>query len=437
MGAPRSLIDTRLALGGYAVIATTGGFGLAAWGPIWLGAHLDGQPWGKAALIRMCGAVVMAAGLCARGLAAADAASRLRGLSWFIGAHAVLWLMLVFQIRGPWGDVPVVGQIAWALLAVILALLYARLPAESAPSGPGSLRRSPHEQQIRDAAAQEERKRLARDLHDAIKQQIFAIQTSAAAAEARFDTDTPGVRDAVAQIRRSAREAMTELEAMLDHLRVEPVENVSLVDAIRKQCEALAFRTGAKVDLRVGTLPPTDGLDDGAYPAIFRITQEAFANIARHARARHVMVSLDADPGGFQTRILDAAPGRFVVRIEDDGVGIRGGMEGPGMGIQNMRARAAEIRGTLDVHDRAGGGTVVAFDVMCADPEELRAGALSVAITFGLCGIASLAAVFTRGFGFDGVLLAVFVLGFAHNLLRYRRLRRPDLRRPEAAESRP
>ena len=58
-----------------------------------------------------------------------------------------------------------------------------------------------YEQQIREAAAQEERNRLARDLHDAVKQQIFAIQTSAATAEARLDADPAGTREALAQVR--------------------------------------------------------------------------------------------------------------------------------------------------------------------------------------------------------------------------------------------
>lgn len=102
--------------------------------------------------------------------------------------------------------------------------------------------RSRDEQRIRDAAAQEERNRLARDLHDAIKQQIFAIQTSAATAETRFDADPAGAREAVAHVRQSAREAMAEMEAMLDHLRVVPLENAGLVEAIRKQAEARAAR---------------------------------------------------------------------------------------------------------------------------------------------------------------------------------------------------
>jgi signal transduction histidine kinase len=67
-----------------------------------------------------------------------------------------------------------------------------------------------YEEHTRRAARVEERTRLARDLHDAVKQQLFAIQTSAATAQARFDTDAAGAQSAIEQVRVSARDAMTQ-----------------------------------------------------------------------------------------------------------------------------------------------------------------------------------------------------------------------------------
>ena len=90
------------------------------------------------------------------------------------------------------------------------------------------------EEQIRQAARQEERARLARDLHDAVKQQFFVIQTAAATAQARFETDPDGAKTAVDQVRSSAREAMTEMEAMLEQLQAAPLENAGLVSLAEK-----------------------------------------------------------------------------------------------------------------------------------------------------------------------------------------------------------
>jgi signal transduction histidine kinase len=431
MSRPASLdaIDTRTALRVYAALACAGGLVLTAWGPVLLASDPSDFAWGTA-LARMAGAVAIAAGLCALALAAADELARRRGFLWFIAAHAAVWLMLVAQIAGPLGT-GWASSAAWALLAVILGLMYIRFSESGGRtwSNPTSVvtppsaaaaaeaMRSRYEQTIRETAAQEERNRLARDLHDAIKQQIFAIQTNAATAEARFDGDPAGARDAMAQIRQSAREAMTEMEAMLDQLRTVPLENAGLVDAIRRQSEALAFRTGANVDVRVGNLPPSDAFEPGTHQAIFRVAQEALANIGRHARARRVVVA------------IGSAEGRLDLEIEDDGSGIDLGESATGMGLKNMQARAAEIRGTLHVRRRPEGGTVVALSVPfgtrdAAQPARRRA--LIVASVFGAMSVVTIANLLRNGFAFGNVFVIFFVLAFGHAAVTYWRLRRAE-----------
>jgi len=91
-------------------------------------------------------------------------------------------------------------------------------------------------QQIGEAAAQEERNRLARDLHDSIKQQLFSINVGTAAAQERWERDPEGARKALADVRRSAREAMVEMQAMLHQLRPEALGTAGLIEALREQC---------------------------------------------------------------------------------------------------------------------------------------------------------------------------------------------------------
>jgi signal transduction histidine kinase len=366
-------INTRWVFRAYAALASLAGLLLFGWGPMWFGSDLAGEPWGKAALIRVLGSIMIAAGCCAAGFAAIDdPPGRRRGLFWFAAGHAVIWLTVLTQQIAIWG--PGLGQKAAQLLfavVFVLFLLWTTNEGESAlgvltslfgSANPNSAEqlRSQYAQQIREVARQEERNRLARDLHDSIKQQIFVIQTAAATAQARFDGDQAGARLALEQVRGSAREAMTEMQVMLDQLRAVPLENASLVESLKKQCEALGFRTGAQVAFELGDLPPSEALPPGAHEAILRAAQEALANVGRHACAASVLVSL-----GSGLRQVE-------LRIEDDGAGFDPDQSRRGQGIQNMRARAEEFGGEFELISQPGGGTSVAFSIPYTTPEPAR-----------------------------------------------------------------
>lgn len=357
-------IDTRWVFRAYAALASLAGFLLFGWGPMWFGTDLVGEPWGKAALIRVLGSIMIAAGCCAAGFAAADDPSaRRRGLFWFAAGHAVIWLVVLMQQIAIWGT-GLAERAVWLSFAVAFLLFYlwATSEGELAHGVLGSLfwsanpnsadrLRSQYEQQIREVARQEERNRLARDLHDSIKQQIFVMQTAAATAQARFDGDPAGARLALEQVRGSAREAVTEMQAMLDQLRAVPLENAGLVESLKKQCEALGFRTGARVEFSFGDLPPTEALPPGAHEAILRAAQEALANVGRHARAGNVSVS------------LGTVHGHVELTIQDDGAGFDPNRSDRGQGISNMRARAEEFGGRFYLASGPGNGTSVAFSI--------------------------------------------------------------------------
>ena len=360
-------IGTRTVFWAYAALACVGGIVLAGWGQVWLGSDLAGERWAKAALIRVFGTILMGAGLLAIAFAKVeDPSSRRRGLAYFAAAHGVVCLMLLAQVKGPWGTglgeqaarvlLPVTAILFWFWFSADRGIGWQPLqPLVSLFGGTGQPTtkqlRSGYEQQIRRAASQEERARLARDLHDSIKQQIFVIQTSAATVEARFDEDKAGAREALGLVRGAAREAMTEMEAMLDQLRAVPLENAGLIEALEKQCEALGFRTGAEVEFQHGKLPPNTTLAPGTQDAVFRVAQEALSNIGRHARATKVAVFLTA--GG----------GRLDLMIRDNGAGFELTRQRRGMGIGNMFARAAEAGGTLDLNSGPGAGTKVVLSI--------------------------------------------------------------------------
>ncbi|HSB13353.1 MAG TPA: histidine kinase, partial [Bryobacteraceae bacterium] len=296
-------VDTRIVYWAYAALAWFAGFLLIAWGPMWLGGGPAAELSIRASLIRVLGSMLVAAGCFSAALATVpDPGSRRRGLLWIAAGHAVILVVVLLQQDAVWSPLP--AELPAAVLnCILLVFLYLWRTAESDSVTPFSpltslfgranrshtdRLRSQYEEQIRQAASREERSRLARELHDSIKQQIFVVQTAAATAQVRFDQDSAGARAALDEVRNSAREAMAEMEAMLDQLRATPLENTGLVEALKRQCGALGFRTGAQIDFRIGKLPLNGSLPPGAHQAVFRVAQEALANIGRHARAQNV-----------------------------------------------------------------------------------------------------------------------------------------------------
>jgi len=416
-------IDTRIVFKAYAALSCLTGIILAGWGQRWFGSDLPGLPWGKAALIRVLGAMLIAAGCFAAPFAFVDdPQARRRGLLWFAAGHAVVWFMLALQQMAIWKQA-VADWIVNLPFAIGFALFYLAVTDRGHGNEPQQLTslftrdpfsnkrlHSEYEQHIREAASQEERNRLARDLHDSIKQQVFVIQTAAATAQTRFDEDPPGAKLALEQVRGSAREAMAEMQAMLDQLRAAPLENNGLIEALKQQCEALGFRTGARVDFKLGKLPPSEAFAPGAQQAILRVAQEALANIGRHARAKNVSVE------------LDSWGGRVQLRIEDDGSGFDTNRPATGMGLANMRARAAEFNGEFWLASLPEAGTTVKLSIPHASVPPLydyRKQAM-----WSTVGLIVFVLLWVKSWGPPGAFLLILAIGAARMWMGYFRSRK-------------
>jgi signal transduction histidine kinase len=374
-------------------------------------------------LVPVLGSILVGFACCAVPLAELSPPAARQGLLWFAAGHALVFAVLRRQ-QLSWD--PGRADLAFAaLIAAVVVLVYLWMTVEGdgipvvgprslfGGSGPSTTQRlrSQYERQVRQAAAQEERNRLARELHDSIKQQIFVIQTAAATVQARFEKDVPGALAALEQVRSSAREAMAEMEAMLDQLRAAPLENVGFVQALKKQCEAFEFRTGARVDFQPGTLPASETLAPGAQQTLFRVAQEALANVSRHARARNVRLG------------LASVQDHVALTVEDDGSGFDPQQHSSGMGIQNMRARAAQYGGTFELKARPGGGTSVrvAIPFVTVAPREYRTRAL----TSGILVVLWIALLLQNPsfIVFGSGMMLVAAIGLARAMIAYWRLR--------------
>jgi NarL family two-component system sensor histidine kinase LiaS len=194
-------------------------------------------------------------------------------------------------------------------------------------------------------ATLEERNRLARDLHDGVKQQVFATTMQVGAARVTLDMDLGTTREHLNEAERLARQAQAELDAILRELRPIGLQAKGLIQALRDHIDDWSRSNHIVAELDVqgeGDLP----LD--IEQALFRVAQEALSNIARHSQAGHVEIHLEVDRDAIS------------ISIHDDGTGFDiNEAEGKGVGLRSMRERVEALGGSLRVESIPKEGTKV------------------------------------------------------------------------------
>jgi signal transduction histidine kinase len=200
----------------------------------------------------------------------------------------------------------------------------------------------------REAGTAAERERLAREIHDTLAQGFTSIVALAQAVEPELDSDTAAAKRHVELIRTTARENLAEARAMVAELTPTALHEGSLPAAIQRQCDRLSAESGIAATIRVdGVLPPSGMATD---VVLLRAAQEAFANIRKHSQANTVTVALSPVECGVR------------LSVADNGIGLADG-HADGFGLRGMRARVAQVGGTMWVAPTPGGGTTVTVEV--------------------------------------------------------------------------
>lgn len=193
-----------------------------------------------------------------------------------------------------------------------------------------------------DLATLEERNRVARDLHDSVKQQVFAASLQLAAARARMGRGIEGVEEHLAQAEQLVRQAQRELNVLIHEMRPAALEDRGLAAALRDYARDWSERAEIFADLRVrGEREVPLEVEQ----AVFRVAQEALANVARHSGARRVEIDLLYTGSS------------LTLRVADDGRGFDPGRPSGGFGLISMRERARRLGGELGVESSPEGGT--------------------------------------------------------------------------------
>jgi two-component system sensor histidine kinase UhpB len=201
-------------------------------------------------------------------------------------------------------------------------------------------------------AQEEERRRLARDLHDEVNQALTAMLLRL---EALAHDSPPERTGEVAELKRLANQAMEELLNLARQLRPSALDDHGLVPAVEAQLKRFAARTGVEAQLRADG--DSSRLPDDVGTVVYRIVQEALANVGRHAGATCVEVELTLNGRGTELRVRDDGAGFDPAAPR---AGTRGGA---GLGLEGMAERARLVGGDLDVRSTPGGGTSVTLRI--------------------------------------------------------------------------
>jgi len=205
--------------------------------------------------------------------------------------------------------------------------------------------------QAREAGVNDERQRMARELHDTLAQGLAGIITQLEAAEQAGDDATRHL----AAARQLARESLTEARRSVDALRPEPLVAARLPEAIEGEAARWSALNGVAAEVTVtGAARP---LRPEIEVTLLRAAQEALANVAKHADAHRVGLTLSYMEDLVTLDVRDDGAG-FAV----NGAAVRANGDG-GFGLIAMRERVEELAGHLEVESEPGAGTALSISV--------------------------------------------------------------------------
>ncbi len=195
-------------------------------------------------------------------------------------------------------------------------------------------------------AQEEERRRLARDLHDEVNQSLTGILLRL---EALSQSAPPALTEEIADVKKLVNQAMGELVTLARQLRPSALDDHGLVSAIVSHTRRFETQTGIPADVHVEGKPGP--LESDQEIAVYRFVQEALSNVAQHASATRLEVELSANGHGLE------------VTIRDDGRGFDTRHDPHGFGLSGMAERARLVGAKLDVHSEPGSGTALTLQM--------------------------------------------------------------------------
>ena len=200
-----------------------------------------------------------------------------------------------------------------------------------------------HEQAL---TREEERRRLARDLHDTLTQSLHSLVLTADASQLLLKKELyPALPDSIQLLSDSARQSLREMRLLLHELELSPEEDINLEEVFNTRIATVEKRVGIKTTLKING---QSFIPKASKKEMFYIVMEALNNSIKHSHADQILISIQASSTKVETLVKDNGRGFDTRPLIDKG-----------MGFRNMKIRAESINGELKITSKASGGTAV------------------------------------------------------------------------------
>jgi len=205
------------------------------------------------------------------------------------------------------------------------------------------------------SSQEEERKRVARELHDELAQRLTSVLLSLETIETSLGDSEERTKQALQHAGEMVGGSLAETRRLIGDLRPSVLDDLGLVPALRSYAEAHLRPVKCEVNVVTANVPAE--LPPAVETAVFRVVQEAINNIAKHSGARLARIDLRQEEGCLRGEIRDDGCGFWTDKVK------AGALESRGLGLRGMQERAALLGGSLSVQSEPGRGTRVAFDI--------------------------------------------------------------------------
>lgn len=275
---------------------------------------------------------------------------RLRSVAAYVITIASVELVihqLILSQRAYLAGIAAIHAGVFGLIAYIVNRAVTAQRSQREALAAANLQLAQHAATLEQLTVSRERNRLARELHDTLAHTLSAVSVQLEAVDSAWETQPGRARELLTKAQAQTRSGLSETRRALQALRAAPLDDLGLALAVRTLAESTARRGGLQLQTAIG-----DDLSvqqPEVEQQVYRIAQEALANVLKHAGARTLAVS------------LQRSTGLLTLAIVDDGVGfaVNHAMTNGHYGLEGMRERAELIGGQLTVESAAAAGTTV------------------------------------------------------------------------------